>query len=295
MLSVEIDGSAGFCGGVIRAINTAQERLQKGPGLYSLGAIVHNESELGRLEALGMKTVGSLADIPAGGGCDVLIRAHGEPPATYGAARRRGLNIIDCTCPVVLKLQKDIRSAWDALKASGEGGQILIFGKHGHAEVNGLVGQVGEGNALVVENVAGLEAAVAEGRLDLSRPIEVFSQTTKDPDEYASLCGRIAELGGKPSVHRTICSQVASRHSSLAEFARTHDTVVFVAGNESSNGKVLFELCREHNPNTHHICSADDLDSSWFSDGDKVGVSGATSTPKWLLEEVARKIWQLND
>lgn len=295
LLSVEIDAGAGFCGGVIRAIDTAQKRLAEGPGLYSLGAIVHNESELGRLEALGMKTVQSVDEVPCGGGCDLLIRAHGEPPATYRTAAERGISVIDCTCPVVLKLQKDIRAAAQALEASGKGGQILIFGKTGHAEVNGLVGQVGEGKAVVVENVAGLEAAVADGRIDLSAPLEVFSQTTKDPDGYALLCRRIAELGGKPSVHRTICSQVASRHSGLARFAMAHDVVIFVAGNESSNGKVLFELCREHNPATHHICSPDDIDPAWFSDMDKVGVSGATSTPKWLLEEVARKIWQLSD
>lgn len=295
LLSVEIDAGAGFCGGVIRAIDTAQKRLEKGSGLYSLGAIVHNESELGRLEALGMKTVHSIDEVPSGEGCDLLVRAHGEPPATYRTAMERGIRIIDCTCPVVLKLQRDIREAAARLRSEGRGGRLLIFGKAGHAEVNGLVGQVDDGDAVVLENVDDLEAAVADGRIDLSAPLEVFSQTTKDPDGYALLCRRIAELGGKPSVHRTICSQVASRHSGLARFAMAHDVVIFVAGNESSNGKVLFELCREHNPATHHICSPDDIDPAWFSDMDKVGVSGATSTPKWLLEEVARKIWQLSD
>ena len=282
-LSVSIDAHSGFCGGVIRAISKAEDFLSDGGRtLYSLGSIVHNEAELSRLEAKGLRTATSLETLS---GCDVLIRAHGEPPQTYKTASRLGINLIDCTCPVVLQLQKHIRRSYDA------GFRIIIFGKVGHAEVLGLVGQV-DGDAVVVEDSAMLSEALSDGRIDTSRDIAIFSQTTKSPAGYAEVCDALqgAMRGGNLVIHNTICSQVASRHSQLSEFAAAHDAVVFVAGKDSSNGHVLYDLCRRINPRTHLVGSPQDIRKGFFRDGDSVGVCGATSTPKWLLEAVAAAI-----
>ena len=257
--------------------------------LYSVGAIVHNEAELERLEKKGLRTV-SKDSMPAGQ--TLLIRAHGEPPATYARARELGCRVIDCTCPVVLQLQGIIREAYARLKPLG--GQIVIFGKIGHAEVLGLEGQV-DGDVLVVENEAMLDEAIGAGRIDFSKPIEVFSQTTKSPSGYAAICSRLLERMARPEelrVHDTICRQVASRHAQLADFAREHDVIIFVSGRQSSNGKVLFYLCRGAKARAWQIGSPDELRAEWFRDGDRVGVCGATSTPKWLLEDVAQKILQ---
>ena len=285
MVTVEIDGRSGFCGGVIRAISRAERFLDGQDHLYSLGAIVHNEAELDRLGAEGLRTVASVPDVPEGE--TVLIRAHGEPPSTYAAARGRELAVIDCTCPVVLKLQQHIREAYARLHADGLHGTLLIFGKIGHAEVLGLLGQVG-GDALVVENRAMLEESLP--RIDFTQPVEIFSQTTKSPAEYAEICDRVRSLAVSLTVHDTICAQVANRHEHLAEFARAHDVILFVAGEASSNGKVLFDLCRSVNPRSHRIGSAADIDPAWLTDGDRVGVCGATSTPQWLLEDVAAAV-----
>ena len=250
-LKVEIDSGAGFCGGVIRAIGTAERFLAGHPSgkLYSLGAIVHNEQELARLEKLGLHR------------------------------------------PVVLKLQKDIREAWE--RVSSAGGQVIIFGKIGHAEVLGLLGHAG-GNALVVENPEMLRTMLEDGRIRRDAPIEVFSQTTKDPEQYSIICKLLRDsVQGEVTVHRTICRQVASRHSSLEKFARGHDVIVFVTGKESYNGKVLSELCSRCNPRCHTVGSSRDIDPAWFRPGDSVGGSGATSTPQWLLEEVADTIQNL--
>ena len=294
MVTVEIDSQSGFCGGVIRAISQAERFLSGQDHLYSLGAIVHNEAELDRLGARGLRTVASIPDVPAGE--TVLIRAHGEPPATYAAARGRGLTVIDCTCPVVLKLQQHIREAYARLHADGFHGTLLIFGKIGHAEVLGLLGQV-DGDAIVVESRAMLEEALPS--IDFNQPVEIFSQTTKSPSEYAEVCGVLAErmaavrgvpadaLAGALTVHDTICAQVANRHGHLAAFARSHDLILFVAGESSSNGRVLFDLCRRENPRSFRISSPADIDPAWLLPGDRVGVCGATSTPKWLLEAVA--------
>lgn len=288
MLKVEIDPNSGFCGGVIRAITTSERELAKGGRLFSLGAIVHNEEELSRLGMLGLTTVSSVSEVPAGE--SVLIRAHGVAPSVYEEARSRGVKVVDCTCPVVLKLQGDIRNAYSRLGADG---QILIFGKIGHPEVLGLVGQT-EGKAVVVESLDHLKSLIADGSVRPGLGIELFSQTTKSPSEYAQLHSWLSkEASGGLEVHRTICSQVASRHKLLTEFALSHDVVVFVSGKTSSNGKVLRELCSRCNARTHHIGSADELDPSWFRPGDFVGVSGATSTPRWLLERVAGVIENL--
>lgn len=287
MLTVETDPGSGFCGGVIRAISRAEQFLGGGRKLYSLGAIVHNEAELSRLGGWGLETVGSVSDVPSGS--SVLIRAHGEPPETYSAARSRNLEVIDCTCPVVLKLQSRIRDAYARLHSDGQSGTVIIFGRVGHAEVLGLLGQVG-GDAVVVENAAMLSEALSSGRIDLSQPVEIFSQTTKSPLEYQEICEMLRESGASIKVNNTICAQVASRHSQLESFAKSHDAIVFVAGKASSNGKVLSDLCRSVNPRTYLVGGPSELQAGWFSGLSTVGVCGATSTPQWLLEQVARAI-----
>lgn len=294
-LSVETDPRSGFCGGVIRAIGKAEDFLAGGAApLYSLGAIVHNEAELERLGAKGLVTLegAGMESLPAGSA--VLVRAHGEPPSTYARAARAGLRLIDCTCPVVLRLQRDIREAWERLHADGHHGNLLIFGKIGHAEVLGLVGQT-DGGAVVLESMEMLDEALADGRINLAEPVEIFSQTTKNPDEYAALCARLRLLAPRLEVHDTICKQVATRHRELAEFARAHDVILFVAGEASSNGKVLFDLCRSVNPRSYRVGAPAAVRPEWFRPGDRVGVSGATSTPKWLLEAVAGAVRHLPD
>lgn len=296
-LEVDIDPNSGFCGGVTRAIRIAESWLyeRKGSHLYSLGAIVHNEAELSRLEDKGLVCLDpkDLHQMVGAGGETLLIRAHGEPPETYRVAEKLGFSVIDCTCPVVLKLQKSIKEAYDRLHSEGRNGQVVIFGKAAHAEVLGLLGQIG-GDAIVIEDRAMFDEAVAEGRLSTSGPIEIFSQTTKSPTGYVDICtalsDKVARDGGELVVHDTICSQVASRHNELEEFAQNHDVVVFVSGRSSSNGKVLCDLCRSVNGRTYHIGMTDDIRREWFRPDDRVGVCGATSTPKWLLEEVAEKI-----
>ena len=296
MKTVEIDSQSGFCGGVIRAISTAEEYLKvHGGRVYSLGAIVHNEEELSRLEAGGIVAIDKedLEQIPGAGGETLLIRAHGEPPEVYSKIKGLGFNVIDCTCPVVLKLQQDIRAAYERMKALPEPGQVLIYGKIGHPEVLGLVGQVGP-DALVVENVPQLRNLIATGLLDTAKEVELFSQTTMSPVEYGALAEVLrSSLLAPLKVHDTICSLVATRHRRLADFAREHDVVIFVSGRHSSNGKVLCDLCKSVNIRTFHICGPSDLNPAWFRPDDKVGVSGATSTPKWLLERVAAAIENL--
>lgn len=289
MLKVEIDPGSGFCGGVIRAITRSEDFLSQEGRLYSLGAIVHNDAELGRLQKQGLITVNSLEEVPEGG--TVLIRAHGEPPATYESAKKRNLTVIDCSCPVVLQLQRRIRDAYIRLHQDGVHGQIIIFGRVGHAEVLGLLGQV-EGDALVVENPKMLEDAME--KLDFSEPMEIFSQTTKSPLEYKEICDMLLARGARLTVNDTICAQVASRHEKLVSFARTHDIILFVSGKSSSNGKVLSDLCRSVNPHTYLINSPAEIEAGWFQSGQSVGICGATSTPKWLLEQVALAVRSLD-
>ena len=289
MLKVETDPGSGFCGGVIRAISRAESYLSERDRLWSLGAIVHNEAELSRLQDRGLVTVDNLEQVPDGE--TVLIRAHGEPPSTYAAAKERNLSVIDCSCPVVLQLQRRIRDAYARLHQDGACGQVIIFGRVGHAEVLGLLGQV-NGDALVVENAAMLEEAMQS--LDFSQPMEIFSQTTKSPSEYAVICRMLLDKGAQLTVHDTICAQVASRHERLAAFARSHDVIVFVSGKSSSNGKVLSDLCSSVNPHTYVVGGAGELDPAWFAGYATVGICGATSTPKWLLEEVACAVRNMN-
>ena len=310
MLTVDIDSNSGFCAGVIRAISKAEDFLNenKGRELYSLGAIVHNDAELTRLVDKGLVTIDKddLEEMVDAHGESLLIRAHGEPPATYTLAEGLGFKIIDCTCPVVLKLQKDIKEAYERVTDAGKG-QIIIFGKPGHAEVLGLLGQTDD-SAIVVENIAMLEDSVADGTIRLDIPTEIFSQTTKSPAEYSSLCARLEEMmasfnelsverfkgRGLLVAHDTICSQVAKRHERLSKFALEHDVIIFVSGKASSNGKVLCDLCKSLNIRTYHIDNVSEIKREWFRADDKVGVCGATSTPKWLLEEAAKHVLELN-
>jgi len=313
MLTVDIDGNSGFCAGVIRAIGKAEEYLhvdshEDKKRLYSLGAIVHNDAELNRLVNQGLVTIDKedLDEMVGADGEVLLIRAHGEPPQTYVQAESLGFSIIDCTCPVVLKLQQRIKEAYKTQLESGEG-QIIIFGKIGHAEVLGLIGQT-DGTAIVVENILMLQELIEDGTIRLDIPTEVFSQTTKSPAEYSRLCSRLEETmarynelsverfkgRGLLNVHDTICSQVATRHERLSKFAMEHDIIIFVSGKASSNGKVLCDLCKSLNIRTYHIDSTIEIKREWFRADDKVGVCGATSTPKWLLEETAERILELN-
>ena len=294
-LTVDIDPSSGFCAGVIKAISTAEQYLSTHEKLYSLGAVVHNDEELARLGAMGLQRIDRLADLstesPSALGREsfpvppVLIRAHGEPPQTYREAASAGIPLIDCTCPVVIRLQNSIREAWERL--APKGGTLLIFGKKGHAEVLGLLGQT-DGKALIVENPQQLDAL----DLPLGGEVEIFSQTTKSPVEYEAVCRTLRERVGESrlTVHDTICKQVSSRHKSLADFAISHDIIIFVSGKSSSNGKVLFDLCRSYNPRSYALSSGSGLQASWFREGDRVGVCGATSTPKWLLESIKNEI-----
>ena len=307
MLTVDIDSNSGFCAGVIRAIGKAEEYLKDGDKrLYSLGAIVHNDAELGRLVKQGLVTVDKddLNEMVDARGEVLLIRAHGEPPQTYRTAEGLGFSIIDCTCPVVLRLQEHIRNAYGRMAGKG---QIIIFGKIGHAEVLGLIGQT-EGTAIVVENTLMLEESIENGTIRLDIPTEVFSQTTKSPAEYSRLCARLEEEMARYNelsierfkgrgllvINETICQQVATRHERLSKFALDHDIIIFVSGTASFNGKVLCELCKSLNIRTYHIDSVEEIKREWFRADDRVGVCGATSTPKWLLEDVAAHILDLN-
>jgi 4-hydroxy-3-methylbut-2-enyl diphosphate reductase len=297
MITVDIDKNSGFCAGVIRAIGKAEEFLKENnTRLYSLGAIVHNDSELERLMNQGLVTIDKddLDEMVDAKGEVLLIRAHGEPPQTYEQAEALGFQIIDCTCPVVLKLQQRIREAYGKHLEAGER-QIVIFGKPGHAEVLGLVGQT-DGSAVVVENLLMLEKAVEDGLIRLDVATDIFSQTTKSPAEYSMLCNRFGEMlgEGRLTIHDTVCSQVATRHERLSKFAMEHDIIIFVAGKASSNGKVLCDLCKSLNIRTYHIDSVSEVKREWFRADDRVGICGATSTPKWLLEEVAGIVLDLN-
>lgn len=283
MAKVEIDEGSGFCFGVVTAINKAEEELAKGGTLYCLGDIVHNSREVERLKAMGLITINHeqfnhLHD------AKVLLRAHGEPPETYAIARRNNIEIIDATCPVVLRLQKKIKQEYT--QEDNPNKQVVIYGKNGHAEVLGLVGQTG-GKAIVIEK---LEEA---RKLDLSRDIRFYSQTTKSLDGFRDIVKYI-EKHISPDVtfesFDTICRQVANRIPNIRKFAASHDLIFFVSGKKSSNGKMLFSECRKVNPNSHLIDSAEEIDSSLLAGARSIGVCGATSTPKWLMEEISEAI-----
>ncbi len=278
-LNIEIDDGSGFCFGVTTAIKKAEEELAKGETLYCLGDIVHNGMEVKRLEEKGLITIDheQLKELH---NAKVLLRAHGEPPATYEVARRNNIEIIDATCPVVLALQRRIKKQYEGVGEGGGRAQVVIFGKNGHAEVLGLVGQT-SGNAIVIEN---LEDAK---KLDFTRDIYLYSQTTKNLDEFKSIIAYIMEHISPTAVFRnfdTICRQVANRMPNIAAFAMRHDVVIFAAGKKSSNGRVLFKECMRVNSRSHQVESPEEIDMAWFDDASTVGICGATSTPKWLME-----------
>ena len=282
-MHIEIDEKSGFCFGVVKAISKAEEALREHGRVYTLGDIVHNRMEIQRLEKLGLATV-SHDDLEALRGKTVLIRAHGEPPATYARAAAAHIPLVDATCPVVERLQRLVAAAHESMKAVN--GQVVILGKRGHAEVVGLTGQVGE-EAVVVESAEDL------GRIDFSRPVYLLSQTTQSLALFAEIRDAILCRAADPAavtVHDTICRQVSNRTPHLQAFARRFDTVVFVSGRKSSNGKVLFGNCLDANPRSYNIEEPSELRPEWFEGCRSVGVCGATSTPKWLMEEVARHI-----
>lgn len=281
-MRVEIDTNSGFCFGVVRAINEAEQALRSG-SVASLGDIVHNRMEVQRLEALGLRTI-SHEDIPTLGGKRMLIRAHGEPPMTYQLAERYGVEVIDATCPVVAALQRKVKAAYEAM--SKVGGTVVILGKRGHAEVVGLTGQVDE-KAVVVECEADLE------QIDFTRPIYYLSQTTQSIEKFRRLADIMRERLSSEAlltVDDTICRRVSSREEHLREFAAKHDVIIFVCGRKSSNGKVLYNICQGANERSYNIEEASELQREWFEGVESVGICGATSTPKWLMEEIATAI-----
>jgi 4-hydroxy-3-methylbut-2-enyl diphosphate reductase len=292
---IEIDSGSGFCFGVTTAIKKAEEELAKGNTLYCLGDIVHNSMECDRLRHMGLITINHdelarLHDVK------VLLRAHGEPPATYELARRNNIEIIDATCPVVLKLQKRIKEQYDESRKENKGirkencPQIVIFGKKGHAEVLGLEGQT-EGNAIVIENFDEVT------RLDFSRDIYLYSQTTKSLDEFHRIIDYIQSHIDSEAVFRsfdTICRSVANRMPNISQFATRHDLILFVCGRKSSNGKVLFNECLRVNPNSHLIEGPDEIQPGWLKDVSTIGICGATSTPTWLMEQCRNAIMVKN-
>ena len=280
MTEIEIDSESGFCFGVVTAIRKAEEELAKSGTLFCLGYIVHNSGEVERLQDKGLRTI-THDDLSQLRNVKVLLRAHGEPPSTYRTASANGIEIIDATCPVVLKLQQRIKALYDNSEPD-ERPQIVIYGKVGHAEVNGLVGQT-EGHAIVVEDIAGLDL------VDFGRPVALYSQTTKSLEGFNAIIAEI-ERRMQPGVEfryfDTICRQVSNRVDRLRRFARGKDVVLFVAGAKSSNGKILFGHCLDENPRTHLLADESGLRSEWFDGASTVGICGATSTPRWLMERV---------
>ena len=280
MTEIEIDSESGFCFGVVTAIRKAEEELAKSGTLFCLGDIVHNSGEVERLQDKGLRTI-THDDLSQLRNVKVLLRAHGEPPSTYRTASANGIEIIDATCPVVLKLQQRIKALYDNSEPD-ERPQIVIYGKIGHAEVNGLVGQT-ESHAIVVEDIAGLDL------VDFGRPVALYSQTTKSLEGFNAIIAEI-ERRMQPGVEfryfDTICRQVSNRVDRLRRFARGKDVVLFVAGAKSSNGKILFGHCLDENPRTHLLADESGLRSEWFDGASTVGICGATSTPRWLMERV---------
>lgn len=278
MAIIEIDQYSGFCFGVTRAINKAEEQLANTGHLYCLGDIVHNSNEVERLKQEGLETITheqlkELHDV------NVLLRAHGEPPETYEIARRNNIKIIDATCPVVLKLQQRIKHTYND---EPEEPQIVIYGKRGHAEVNGLVGQTA-GKALVIENIDEID------KIDYSRNVYLYSQTTKSVQELKKIIEAVKEKmqdGAELKSYDTICRSVANRIPQIREFAKRHDLILFVCGSKSSNGKILFGECLDANPNSHLVSNETEIDPEWLKNKELIGICGATSTPMWLMNSV---------
>jgi 4-hydroxy-3-methylbut-2-enyl diphosphate reductase len=282
---VEIDKQSGFCFGVQNAVEIAEKALLKGEKVFSLGPIVHNDKEVDRLSSLGLVSIDhdefrKLKD------CKVLIRAHGEPPETYLTADKNNLTIIEATCPIVKRLQSKIRETWIRTKEGD--GQVVIFGKPGHAEVVGLLGQINNEGILV-------SGPDDFGKIDILKPVYLFAQTTMSVKEYKNLTdilkikmeeNGITDLSQNLIINKTICGQVSNREPHLKAFAKKHDIIIFVSGRESSNGKMLYSVCKNINADTHFVSSYEEIDKSWFKGKNSVGICGATSTPKWLIENI---------
>ncbi|MGC9373527.1 MAG: 4-hydroxy-3-methylbut-2-enyl diphosphate reductase [Bacteroidales bacterium] len=287
-MKIEIDNNSGFCFGVVNAIQLAEKELENNDILYCLGDIVHNSAEVERLKSKGLVTINhkQFKDLK---NCKVLLRAHGEPPETYEIAKKNNIQLIDASCPVVLKLQNNIKHGFDDFLKKG--GQVVIYGKEGHAEVNGLVGQT-NGKAIVIGGLKDLD------KIDFSKPINLFSQTTKSIEGFYEVQKEIekrmiATQGTKEIdfiTNDTICRQVSHRQPQLREFVKNHDVVIFVSGKKSSNGRMLFQVCQAENPNTFFVSEQSELKKTWFNKAKSVGVCGATSTPRWLMENVASEI-----
>ena len=282
-MKVTIDKYSGFCFGVVYAIQMAEDILEKEDQLYCLGDIVHNNKEVDRLNDMGLKiiTYDDLKDISD---CKVLIRAHGEPPETYTIALENNIQLLDASCPVVLKLQHQIKEGYEDIKEID--GQVVIFGKEGHAEVTGLLGQT-KNEAIIVTTIDDLK------KVDFSKSIYIYSQTTKSPKAYKEISDLIAERvklaageNVKYIVHDTLCRQVSGREPQLKQFSKDNEVIVFVSGQKSSNGKMLYQSCKEENNNSYFISDVDEINTDWFNGVNSVGICGATSTPRWLMENV---------
>jgi 4-hydroxy-3-methylbut-2-en-1-yl diphosphate reductase len=284
-MNVVVDANSGFCFGVVYAIQMAEDELDASGQLYCLGDIVHNNMEVERLENKGLKIIDhdklrELRDTK------VLIRAHGEPPETYKIAIENNIQLIDASCPVVLKLQNRIRNGFEHI---GDG-QLVVYGKEGHAEVNGLVGQT-NGKAIIVNSIDDLD------QIDFTKPVQFFSQTTQPTSGFLEMNNEIIrrlKLENKDEnpqfqSNDTLCRQVSNREPQLIEFAKHHDVIIFVSGKKSSNGKVLYNVCKTVNPRTYFVSTWEEIDEAWFKTTDSVGICGATSTPMWLMEEIAEK------
>ncbi len=278
-VNIEIDDNSGFCFGVVFAISMAEDILEAEGKLYCLGDIVHNDEEVSRLKAKGLQIIDheQLKNIKNE---KVLIRAHGEPPETYKLALENNIELVDASCPVVLKLQNRVREAYN------DNEQILIYGKHGHAEVKGLVGQT-NGDAIVIETFDELE------KYDLPKKLQLFSQTTKRTKNLYKLKSTLEEKGIEVDFNDTLCRQVSNRDVQLPTFVKKFDKIIFVAGLKSSNGKVLFDVCKENNPNTYFVSNKNELKKEWFNENENIGICGATSTPQWQMEEIKETILAL--
>lgn len=284
MAIVEIDQGSGFCFGVVTAIKKAEEELDKSGHLYCLGDIVHNSNEVERLERKGLETI-THEQLKELHNVKVLLRAHGEPPETYEIARRNNIEIIDATCPVVLQLQRRIHATYN----TKQNPQIVIYGKNGHAEVNGLVGQT-NGEAIVIQDENDIE------NIDFNRDIYLYSQTTKSLHGFQNIVGKIAEKNNNRHTfesYDTICRQVANRIDKIREFASAHELIIFVSGKKSSNGKILFAECHDANPSSYLISSEEELNPEWLKGKEHIGICGATSTPMWLMNNVKERILSL--
>lgn len=279
MMKIEIDKHSGFCFGVEAAIKKAEEELAKGTDLYCLGQIVHNDMEVQRLENMGMKTIDYEAykNIK---NANVLLRAHGEAPETYEIAKKNNIHLIDATCPIVSKFQQRIKKAYEEEPER----QIVIYGQEKHPEIIGLSGQIGY-KAIVVENENDLN------KIDFKKPLKMFAQTTKSALKYQALADKIDKRAlAKAEISKTLCRAVSGREPDLEIFAQKHDVLIFISGKNSSNGKMLFNVCLQKNPNSYFINFVDELKNEWFKNAQSVGITGATSTPRWLMEDVKKRI-----